>query len=96
MPKGVKGKGNKAKGKGAAPNRRKLTLPQRVPRPPTRSSPDQQQTCQDHGSDEECYHCRESDDDESSGNINESGASGQVTWGWNSGFSTGFLGHFQV
>ena len=70
MSKGVKGKGSKAKGKGAASNRRKLTPPQRV--------------------------TRESDDDESSGNINESGASGQVTWGWNSGFSTGFLGHFQI
>ena len=88
MTGGAKGRStrNQAKGK----DRRKLTTPQHVP--PT----DQQHACLDHGSDEECFQCCESDDDESSGNSNESGASEQVTWGWNSGSSNDFLGHFQV
>ena len=94
MPKGTKGKNNKARGKSVPPRRRKRSLPQRIARPLASSSPDHQQACQDHMSNEVCRHCYESDGDESSGNANEFGASGQVIWGWNSGFSTGFLGHF--
>ena len=95
MPKGVKGKNNKARGKSVPPRRRKRSLPQRFARPLASSSPDHQQAC-DHMPNEVCRHCYESDGDESSGNANEFGASGQVIWGWNSGFSTGFLGHFPV
>ena len=81
------------RGKGIQPRRRRR-LPGAGGGPLASSSPEHQQAC-DHLPHEDCRFCHKSDGDEPSDNANELDASGQVIWGWNSGFSTGFfLGHF--